>query len=91
MALLRGRLAACVSQVPGVDSLYWWEGRIESSRERLLVVKTRGSLLPRLIRCVREHHPYRVPEILSWPIRDGNPDYLRWIAASTGSAAPFPT
>lgn len=79
-SLLEDRLVACVNLVPGVESMYWWEGRLEESQEVLLVLKTRTDRVPDLIDRVRERHPYSVPEVVSWPLGPGNPDYLRWVA-----------
>ena len=79
--LLKQRKAACVSIVPRVDSLFWWEGKLDSAAESLLVVKTRASALDEVIKCVKEVHSYRVPEIIAVPIAGGNQDYLEWIAS----------
>ncbi len=81
--LLEERLVACVNLVPAVGSMYWWEGRIEEAEEVLMILKTHASLLDRLIGRVRELHPYRVPEVLSWPLGPGNPEYLEWLASET--------
>ncbi len=78
--LLKHRRAACVNIVPTVSSLFWWEGKIDSDRESLLIVKTRASVLKGLVGLVKEVHSYDVPEIIALPILGGNPDYLEWIA-----------
>lgn len=80
--LLKDKLAACVSVVPGVRSRYRWKGKIMSAREELLVIKTTRALAPALIRRVKALHSYEVPEILVLPVSKGNPAYLRWIADS---------
>lgn len=77
--LLRARKAACVSIYPRGDSLYWWKGAVEMSREYLLIAKTRASLLPDLISAVKAIHSYEVPEIIALPIVGGNRDYLQWL------------
>lgn len=77
--LVKGRLAACVNRVPGLQSRYWWKGKIETAREELLVIKTRKELLQKLTRWVKTHHPYKVCEVVALPIAAGNPDYLQWI------------
>ncbi len=84
-ALLEERLVACVNLVPSVQSLYWWEGSLEESWEVLMVLKTRTDRVPDLVDRVRQLHSYSVPEVVSWPLGPGNPDYLRWVAAE---AAP---
>jgi len=77
--IVENRLAACVNIVTGVRSLYWWEGKVNDDEEDLLIVKTRMSLLSKLIEGVKSIHPYSVPEIIALPIIGGNMDYLRWI------------
>lgn len=81
--LLRARKAACVSIYPKGESLYWWKGAIESAREHLLVAKTSRSLLNDLIRTVKTHHSYEVPEVVALPIVGGSEDYLAWLADET--------
>lgn len=77
--LLRQRKAACVNILSKVHSRYWWQGKIESDDESLLIVKTKSSLLDQLISLVKENHSYEVPEIIALPIVGGNQDYLNWI------------
>ena len=77
--LLRQRKAACVNILSKVHSRYWWQGKIESDNESLLIVKTKASLLDQLISLVKENHSYEVPEIIALPIVGGNQDYLNWI------------
>lgn len=81
--LVERRLAACVNQVPGLKSRYWWEGKVETAEEILLIAKTRGNLLPELTQAVKSLHPYSVPEIVALPIADGFAPYLHWIGANT--------
>lgn len=81
-ALVDERLAACVSLVPEVRSVYRWEGKVEESREVLLVAKTRAGLFPALEARVRALHPYDVPEIVAVPLTDGSRPYLSWLDAS---------
>lgn len=82
-ALVEDRLAACVNVVPGVSSIYAWKGKIEESREVLLVIKSRAALSKRLAARVRALHSYSVPEVVTLPIAAGNPAYLRWVREST--------
>lgn len=82
-ALVREKLAACVNVVPGIASIYRWEGKVEEGREVLLLIKSRSSLSKRLAARVKELHSYSVPEVVTIPIASGNPDYLRWVREST--------
>jgi periplasmic divalent cation tolerance protein len=77
--LVKERKAACVNIVPTVDSLFWWEGEIESARESLLLVKTKASLFPEIAKLVKGTHSYEVPEIIALPIIGGSEDYLKWL------------
>ena len=78
-------MIACANLVKGVNSLYWWEGKIESGIETMIVMKTPASKINGLMRRVRALHSYAVPEILSLPILESNPAYAAWIATETGS------
>jgi len=81
--LLNQRKAACVNIVPRVDSLFWWQGKLDSAQESLLIVKTKASLLNEIVSLVREIHSYHTPEIIALPIVGGNQDYLDWIGKET--------
>ena len=80
--LLEERLAACVNIAP-VESMYWWEGRIEEDSEELLVVKTSVDRLGELVERVREIHPYTVPEILALPVVACYGEYCGWVRRET--------
>lgn len=82
--LLKQRKAACMNIIPGVSSLFWWQEKIDSAEESLLIMKTRSELLDEVIQLVKEIHSYDVPEIIALPIIDGNKDYLEWIDNETG-------
>lgn len=77
--LVKKRLAACVNSIPRITSRYWWQGKIETAEEVLLIIKSKKSLVNRLINEVKKLHSYTVPEIIALPIIDGNKDYLNWI------------
>jgi len=81
-ALLEERLVACVNVVPRVESHYWWEGKITTDAEALLVMKTRAEVVDALIVRLRALHPYEVPEIVALEIVAGNVQYLEWIGAN---------
>jgi periplasmic divalent cation tolerance protein len=82
-ALVEARLAACVNVLPGMDSIYRWDGKVEHDRERQLVIKTSRWCLVPLWERIRELHSYEVPEFIVLPIVDGNDAYLRWVGEST--------
>lgn len=86
--LLNERVAACVNIVPAVQSSFWWQGKIDSADESLLVVKTRETLLDELTEIVKKNHSYDVPEIIALPIIGGNEDYLNWIYEETCKESP---
>lgn len=82
--LVENKIAACVNLLPGVRSIYRWQGDIEREEEVMLMVKTRLDLVAeKLIPLVKEQHPYDVPEILALPVLQGTEEYLDWINQST--------
>ncbi len=86
-ALVEQHQATCVNILPGVTSVYPWEGRIESAAEQLLLIKTTTLHYERLERFIKAHHPYDIPEIIAMPIERGSSDYLGWLRAWLGSPA----
>jgi periplasmic divalent cation tolerance protein len=89
-AVVNTRLAACVNILPGtVQSIYRWEGKVESARERLLLIKTSRKRLAKLQAAVKRLHSYDVPEFIAIPIAAGSAAYLSWIEESVeGSPQP---
>ncbi|MBI5574128.1 MAG: divalent-cation tolerance protein CutA [Elusimicrobia bacterium] len=81
--VVKEKLAACVNIAGKIESVYWWQGKIEKSAEVLLIMKTKISLSKKLIKKVKSVHSYVVPEIIFLPIIAGNPDYLKWIEKET--------
>jgi periplasmic divalent cation tolerance protein len=81
--LVDERLVACVNIVPGLRSIYWWQGKVEDEPEVLCIMKTRTTLFEALRDRVRELHSYEVEEIIALPIMAGNPPYLDWIKENT--------
>jgi periplasmic divalent cation tolerance protein len=78
--LVERRLAACVNLLPGVESIYRWEGKVERAGEVLAVIKT--TRYPELETALKELHPYEVPEILALPVAAGLAGYLKWLGES---------
>jgi periplasmic divalent cation tolerance protein len=85
-ALVEQRLAACVNILPGMVSIYAWQGAVERADEAVMIVKTRQALAGQVAEAVRARHPYAVPAILVLPTLSVDADYAAWIAAET--AAP---
>lgn len=82
--LVQERLAACVNITIPVESIYTWEGQIQTDEERLLIIKTRAELVEsQLVPAVRSIHPYQTPEIIALSITAGYQGYLDWIGTST--------
>lgn len=82
-ALVSERLAACVSRIPGLTSVYEWQGHIEEDTETLLLIKTTSERFAALRERVIALHPYAVPELIAVDIRDGLPAYLEWLRQTT--------
>lgn len=81
-ALVEKRLAACANLVPGLTSVYHWQGEIQQDEEVLLLIKTPAGRFEALREAVLELHPYELPEIIAVPISEGLPAYLNWIDQS---------
>jgi periplasmic divalent cation tolerance protein len=86
-AALHARLIACANLVPKIESHYWWQGKIESGKEVLLILKTRKSRLAALEKLVLTRHPYETPEFLVLPLDKGSRGYLQWLADSVSLSA----
>jgi periplasmic divalent cation tolerance protein len=82
-ALVDRRLAACVNVVPHVESIYRWQGKVESASEWLLVIKTRTSAFERVRNTIKELHSYDLPECVMLEVAAGSEEYLNWIAENT--------
>jgi periplasmic divalent cation tolerance protein len=82
-AALRQRLAACANLIPGLESHYWWRGKIESSREVLLLFKTRTRLLRKLEKLILSEHPYDTPEFVVLKLTAATHRYLTWLQQET--------
>lgn len=86
--LVEARLAACVNIIPGMRSVYRWEGQIESANELVLIVKTTAEAAPAARDLIRRLHPYELPSIVAFDAASAasNPDFLAWIAGETRTA-----
>lgn len=84
-AMLEARLVACVNLLPGMVSLYRWQGEMEEASEILLLAKTRNACLAPLKRLFAERHPYDEPALVALSVTDGLEGFLGWVAAETGA------
>jgi periplasmic divalent cation tolerance protein len=82
--LIEQKLAACVNILPGITSIYSWQGKRESAQELLLVIKTTKNIYNTLEKTITELHPYELPEIIAVNIENGNAGYLNWISDWVG-------
>ncbi|UCV15104.1 divalent-cation tolerance protein CutA [Quatrionicoccus australiensis] len=83
LAVLESGLAACVNILPRIQSLYRWQGKIESATEIPLFIKSTAANYPALEAAIQKLHPYDIPEIIALPVERGLPAYLNWVAAET--------
>ena len=79
--LVQKRLAACVQIVPGLTSVYWWQGKIDRSAEWLLIIKTTAERFAALEAALIDRHPYECPEVIAVTIDRGAAKYLQWLEA----------
>jgi periplasmic divalent cation tolerance protein len=81
--LVEGRLAACVNIIPGMQSIYRWEGRIAQDDEAVMIIKTRAGLAEAVMAATRRRHSYTNPALLVIPLEGGSADYLGWLMQET--------
>lgn len=81
--LVESRLAACVNIMAECESVYAWEGKIETVHEVPLLIKTLGQHYPKVEAMIRQNHPYELPEVIAVSLSNGLPEYMRWIASET--------
>lgn len=82
-ALVINKLAACVNIIDKIESIFWWQGKVDRAKETLLIIKSKKSRLSGIIKRVKAIHSYKVPEIIALPIIAGSNEYLDWINEST--------
>lgn len=85
-ALVERQVAACVNVVPGLRSIYRWQGQVEDDAEVLALIKTTRATYPRLEAAILELHPYDTPEVLALSVQQGAEAYLKWVAECCGPA-----
>ena len=78
-ALLESRLCACVNIFDKMNSMYWWEGKIQNENEVVLIAKTTKKLFKKLSKKVKSIHSYSVPCILQMEVKDANKEYVKWL------------
>ncbi len=78
--LVEEKCAACANILPAIESIYWWEKKVESGNETLVLFKTTADRYPALETTLRQLHPYEVPEIIALRVEQGLPDYLDWVS-----------
>ncbi len=77
--LVRERHAACANILPGLESVFEWQGKMEAETEALLVIKTTAEAYPALEETLAREHPYELPEIIAVPVKRGLEGYLQWV------------
>lgn len=82
-AIVADRLAACANILPAMQSVYHWEGKVETAQEVVVLFKTRDTLFPALEARIKELHSYQTPCIVALPIVAGHGPYLEWLMAET--------
>ena len=81
-SLVEQRLSACINIVPGLTSIYRWQGKLEKGTEVLLMIKTTRERYTAVETAIRQQHPYELPEIIAVTLDEGSSDYLRWLTTS---------
>ncbi|MFT4548082.1 MAG: periplasmic divalent cation tolerance protein [Verrucomicrobiales bacterium] len=89
-ALVEKQLAACVNLIPNVESIYRWEGKVETASEVQALIKTTSDRYPELEKAICDLHPYEVPEIIAVEIAAGLPAYLRWVESEAPGISDQP-
>lgn len=83
-AMVEARLAACANILPGMTSIYWWQGGMQRAAEAVLILKTTEAHADAAVARIKAMHTYECPCVVTVPITGGNPDFLKWIETETG-------
>ena len=83
--LVKDKLIACANVIKGIQSIFWWQKKVDTANEVLLILKTKKSCFKKIVKTVTSLHSYEVPEIIALPIIDGSKNYLKWIEESCSS------
>lgn len=81
--LVEEHLVACVNLIPGIESVYYWQGKVTSDNEELLIIKTAEEIVPLLTERIKKLHPYDECEVIALPIVGGSHSYLKWVVDSS--------
>jgi periplasmic divalent cation tolerance protein len=81
--LVKERLVACVNIIPRIESVYWWQNKMQHHGESALIAKTKKSNVRKIVSRIKSIHSYSVPCIVSLPIKDGNKDFMNWVKKET--------
>jgi len=87
-SLVEASLAACVNVLPGVRSIYRWNGTVQCDEEALMIIKTTAACLGTACEQLVANHPYEVPEVVALPVADGHHAYLSWVTSVTRAPRP---
>ncbi len=88
-AILEKRLAACVNLIPGIESHYWWQDKLESTAEVMLVIKSSAEQFETLCEVIELHHAYECPEIVAIPPHEMSPQYRAWWEGEMSPGEPL--
>lgn len=86
-ALIEKKLCACVNIAGNIQSVFWWQGKADTAKETLLIIKSKRAKLSGIIKLVKALHSYAVPEIIALPVLAGEKKYLHWIDDSVRKSA----